>query len=117
MRNFVLSLHSGVDDHHNVFLLKRFVDAALQAGHEIDCIFLYQDGVYHANQNIQLASDEFPLVETWQSLHALNIPILLCVTAAEKRGIDIDDTGSFKVAGLAEFSMLAAKADKWVQFK
>lgn len=117
MRNFVLSLHSGVDNHHNVFLLKRFVDAAIQAAHQIDCIFLYQDGVYHANQHIQLASDEFPLGDTWQALHDLYIPILLCVTAAEKRGIDIENTGSFKVAGLAEFSMLAAKADKWVQFK
>ena len=117
MHNFVLSLHSGVDDHHNVFLLKRFVRTAIQVGHQIDCIFLYQDGVYHASQHIQLASDEFPLLSTWQVIHELNIPVLLCVTAAEKRGIDIQDTGQFKVAGLAEFSMMAAKADKWVQFK
>ena len=42
---------------------------------------------------------------------------MLCVTAAQKRGLDIKNTGVFKVAGLAEFAMLASDADKWVQFK
>ncbi len=42
---------------------------------------------------------------------------MLCVTAAEKRGLDIKHTNVFNVAGLAEFAMLASDADKWIQFK
>ena len=42
---------------------------------------------------------------------------MLCVTAAEKRGLDMQNTGVFAVAGLAEFAMLASEADKWIQFK
>jgi len=41
----------------------------------------------------------------------------LCITAAEKRGLDIKNTGPFTVAGLAEFAMTVAKANKWIQFK
>lgn len=117
MSSFVLSLHTGVNDHHNIALLHRFVTACLNKGDEINCIFLYQDGVFHANQQLELPSDEYPLGETWQALSDLGVPLMLCVTAAEKRGIDIEHTGLFKVAGLAEFAMLSTKADKWVQFK
>ncbi|KAF7769797.1 tRNA 2-thiouridine synthesizing protein D [Pseudoalteromonas citrea] len=117
MSKFVLSLHSGVSDHLTLHNLSRFADAVLAEGHQIPCIFLYQDGVYHASQNLQLASDELNIAEIWQSLFNRGISLILCVTAAEKRGIDTANTGIFKVAGLAEFAMLTAQSDKWVQFK
>ncbi|WP_350609305.1 DsrE family protein, partial [Pseudoalteromonas sp. 41-MNA-CIBAN-0057] len=53
----------------------------------------------------------------WQQLAEKNINLMLCVTAAEKRGLDIKNTGAFAIAGLAEFAMLASEADKWIQFK
>lgn len=117
MSKFTLSLHAGVADHLSLSNLSRFAHAAIKAGHEIQCIFLYQDGVYHASQCTQLASDEYDVQATWQSLSDKGIPLILCVTAAEKRGIDTNNTGLFKVAGLAEFAMLSASSDKWVQFK
>ncbi|TMP41932.1 sulfurtransferase complex subunit TusD [Pseudoalteromonas citrea] len=117
MSKFVLSLHSGVSDHLTLHNLSRFAHAALSQGHEIPCIFLYQDGVYHASQSLQLASDELNVSAIWQSLSNEGISLILCVTAAEKRGIDTKNTGIFKVAGLAEFAMLSAQSDKWVQFK
>jgi tRNA 2-thiouridine synthesizing protein D len=117
LSKFVLSLHSGVSDHLTLDNLSRFAHAALAQGHEIPCIFLYQDGVYHATQNLTLSSDEFNVSAIWQSLADKGISLILCVTAAEKRGVDLTNTGLFKVAGLAEFAMLSAQSDKWVQFK
>ncbi|CAH9060345.1 Putative sulfurtransferase DsrE [Pseudoalteromonas holothuriae] len=117
MSKFVLSLHSDIADHNCLQQLSRFAHSAIQGGHQIDCIFLYQDAVNHASQYLQLSSDELNVQATWQALADLDITLLLCVTAAEKRAIDVKNTGLFKVAGLAEFAMLSAKADKWVQFK
>ncbi|MDK1286590.1 sulfurtransferase complex subunit TusD [Pseudoalteromonas umbrosa] len=117
MSQFIISVHCGPADHDTLQCLERFARATLQQQHSIKCIFLYQDAVLHANQHFALASDELQVSTVWQNLHDLGIPLKLCVTAAEKRGINISDTGLFTVAGLAEFAMETCKADKWVQFK
>ena len=117
MAQFVLSLHTAPTDHDTTQRLIKFAQACLDSGHSIAAIFLYQAGVYHASNHLELASDELPINRLWQSLSEQEIPLMLCVTAAEKRGLDIDNTGVFTVAGLAEFAMLVSEADKWVQFK
>ncbi|WP_105189846.1 sulfurtransferase complex subunit TusD [Pseudoalteromonas sp. T1lg48] len=117
MASFVLSLHSAPSDTDTLNALQRFATSALVQGHEIRCIFLYQDGVYHASPCFDLGSDEFDPAKVWQGLHEQGIALHLCVTAASKRGIDLDRCGVFNVSGLAEFAMEAAQADRWVQFK
>lgn len=117
MANFVLSLHSGVTNTDCVNHLFRFANQLLEENHTISCIFLYQDAVYHVLENITIPSDELPIMMHWRELAEQGVSLQLCVTAAEKRGIDINNTGLFQVSGLAEFAMLAAQADKWVQFK
>lgn len=117
MAQFVLSLHTAPTDHDTVQRLVKFVHACSDKQHSIAAVFLYQAGVYHASNHLELSSDELNIKALWQSVSALNIPLLLCVTAAEKRGVDITNTSPFTVAGLAEFAMLASESDKWVQFK
>ncbi|MCQ8876857.1 sulfurtransferase complex subunit TusD [Pseudoalteromonas shioyasakiensis] len=117
MARFVLSLHSAPSDHDTTQRLYKFATACLQQGHSIDAIFLYQQGVYHASESINLATDELAINSLWQELHQHGINLILCVTAAEKRGLNIATPNVFTVAGLAEFAMLASEADKWVQFK
>ncbi|MGO2012668.1 MAG: sulfurtransferase complex subunit TusD [Pseudoalteromonas sp.] len=117
MAKFVLSLHTAPTDHDTVQRLIKFINACVDKQHTIAAVFLYQAGVYHASNHLELASDELNVPALWQSVSALNIPLLLCVTAAEKRGVDITNTAPFTVAGLAEFAMLASESDKWVQFK
>lgn len=117
MASFVLSLHSAPSDTDTLNALGRFATSALAQGHTIRCIFLYQDGVYHASPCFDLASDEFDPAKVWQTLHEQGIELHLCVTAATKRGMDLERSGVFSVSGLAEFAMEAAQADKWVQFK
>lgn len=116
MASFVLSLHSSPSALSALQALSRFAQAALKNGHRIDCVFLYQDGVYHAQEGINQPTDQLSINQLWLDLKALSIPLLLCVTAAENRGVAAD-TGLFDVAGLAEFAMKTSKADKWVQFK
>ncbi|WP_273049423.1 sulfurtransferase complex subunit TusD [Pseudoalteromonas sp.] len=117
MARFVFSLHTPPSDHDTTQRIVKFANSCLAQGHTIDAIFLYQQGIYHASNNFDLPSDELQITELWQQLADKDINLMLCVTAAEKRGLDIKNTGVFAVAGLAEFAMLASDADKWVQFK
>ncbi len=86
-------------------------------GHTIECVFLYQDGVYHALPDVVYPSDEIQLKEQWQHLEKLGVPIKYCITAAEKRGVKDNQSSIFAVAGLAEFAMISAASDRWIQFK
>jgi len=117
LARFVLSLHTPPSDHDTTQRIVKFAHACLAQGHGVDAIFLCQDGIYHASTHFELASDELNLSSLWQQLADKNINLMLCVTAAEKRGLDMQNTGVFAVAGLAEFAMLASEADKWIQFK
>lgn len=98
-----------------------YIEAALKAGVELVGVFFYQDGVIHANTQVQIASDEFQALPYWQRLHAnYNLPLHLCITAAEKRGISDEQTQNidsiFTVSGLGELVELSSKADRMVQF-
>ena len=117
LASFVLSLHSAPSDAITLVALKRFVDNALSLGHQIKTIFLYQDGVYHALDQFDVSSDEFDVAALWQQLFDSGIELSLCITAANKRGVDTEQVKLFTVSGLAEFAMLATDADRWVQFK
>ncbi|SFD46574.1 sulfurtransferase complex subunit TusD [Pseudoalteromonas denitrificans] len=118
MANFVLSLHASPSDSDACLSLLNFAKSTLTSGHKIDAIFLYQEAIWHASEHFVIAKDEVQLSEQWQDfVDEFNTPLLLCITAAEKRGLNIKSTGPFTVAGLAEFAMSVAKADKWLQFK
>ena len=98
-----------------------YIEAALKLDIAVVGVFFYQDGVMHANANIQIASDEFQAINQWQRLHQqYNLPLHLCITAAEKRGMS-DETvknidSIFTVSGLGELVELSTTADRMVQF-
>ncbi|KPV92769.1 Sulfurtransferase TusD [Pseudoalteromonas sp. P1-30] len=117
MARFVLSLHTPPSDHDTTQRIIKFTHACLAQGHTIDALFLYQNGIYHASENFELASDELQIPTLWQQLADKDINLMLCITAAEKRALNCKHTGVFSVAGLAEFAMLTSDADKWIQFK
>lgn len=94
----------------------RFIKAALQLGHQIDMVFLYQQSVYAALAEPDLPSDEPDLAGQLATLcQTHQIPLLYCATAAEKRGVNQVRAG-YTLAGLAEFGMRLATVDKLVQF-
>jgi tRNA 2-thiouridine synthesizing protein D len=100
-----------------------YVEAALVAGVKIVGVFFYQDGVMHANKDISIASDEYQAIAHWKQLHqTYKLPLHICITAAEKRGIVCDSIDNeqvneaFTVSGLGELVELTSKASRLVQF-
>ncbi len=106
-----------------------FARALLTAGHQLDSVFFYREGVLNANQLTAPASDEFDLVRAWQALHqeegvALNI----CVAAALRRGVSdaqeaarLQLAGSnlqpgFTLSGLGALAEAALSCERMVQF-
>lgn len=99
-----------------------YVEAALTAGINVLGVFFYQDGVMHANKDINIASDEYQAIPQWQRLQQqYQLPLHICVTAAEKRGIicevseDEKINEVFTVSGLGELVELTTKASRLVQ--
>ena len=122
MARFVLSLHAANTNIEPLLQLNRFANQILDNGHTIECVFLYQDAVTYALPHLYVPNDEVQPNTVFSELHKRGVEFTLCVTAAEKRGISSAESNTplapfFVMGGLAEFAMLAAKADKWVQFK
>jgi tRNA 2-thiouridine synthesizing protein D len=98
----------------------RFMQQAVAAGHAVDSVFLYREAVFAASALIDLPSDEPNLsVKLQQFCQAHQIPLLFCITAAEKRGVcsnEVKPADGYIAAGLAEFAMRLTQVDKLVQF-
>jgi tRNA 2-thiouridine synthesizing protein D len=98
-----------------------YIETALKTGVKVIGVFFYQDGVMHASTSVQIASDEFQYLPCWQRLYNhYSLPLHLCITAAEKRGISDEHIQNihpiFTVSGLGELVELSSKADRMVQF-
>lgn len=84
-------------------------------------VFFYQDGVLNAQKDLSMPSDELQAVKAWQSIKLnYDVPLHLCVTAGEKRGLTDDDSrlnilDEFTISGLGELVELTTKADKVIQ--
>lgn len=106
-----------------------FIKSAIAQGHTVDNVFFYGQGVHHANGFMVEVGDEFYPLKAWQALkHDHDVTLLLCITAAVKRGIvgdkeaasaGVSDTNvadGFEQAGLGEFFTALHNCDKVVQF-
>lgn len=107
----------------------QFCKAALTAGHQIQGVFFYLDGVLAANQLISPASDEVNLTKLWAELAEQHqFALEVCVSAALRRGVVNDDeakqlgltTGNvsapYQLSGLGQLAELSANCDRLVQF-
>jgi tRNA 2-thiouridine synthesizing protein D len=100
------------------------VKAAVEKGVAIVGVFFYQDGVLNAAKHLSIPTDEYQTLQHWQQLNReFDVPLYLCVTAAEKRGLT-DEIGknensnidqAFTVSGLGELVELTCKAERVVQ--
>ena len=94
----------------------QFAKAALTAGYSIEQVFLYEEAVLAAAAAIDLPTDERNLAaELAEFCQQQQLPLLYCVTAAEKRGVQAANPSLFQAAGLAEFAMRLSNS-KLVQF-
>ncbi|MDQ1213300.1 sulfurtransferase complex subunit TusD [Pantoea anthophila] len=106
-----------------------FARALLAAGHQLDSVFFYREGVLNANQLTAPASDEFDLVRAWQALHQEQGVVLnICVAAALRRGISDPQEAArlqlaasnlqpgFTLSGLGALAEAALSCERMVQF-
>ena len=70
----------------------RFAQAAVDAGHEISPLFLYQDGIHNASSSRVTAQDELNLSEQWSAfIREQRLDAVVCIAAALRRGLLDDD--------------------------
>lgn len=107
----------------------QFAEALLAAGHQLESVFFYREGVYNANQLTSPASDEFDLVRGWQKLNEQQgVELHICVAAALRRGVtdkaEAERLGlaaanlqpGFSLSGLGALAQAALTCDRMVQF-
>ncbi len=120
MTSFAVLIEGPVLQGQSFVSALRFMQQALAANQSINSVFLYREAVLAASALIDLPSDEQNLSDTLrQFCHSHQIPLLFCITAAEKRGVcsnEIKPAQGYTAAGLAEFAMRLAQVDKLVQF-
>jgi tRNA 2-thiouridine synthesizing protein D len=120
MTSFAVLIEGPVLQGQSFVSALRFMQQAVLAGHTVDSVFLYRDAVHAASALIDLPSDEPKLSARLQQFCCQHqIPLLFCVTAAEKRGVcsnEVQPAQGYTAAGLAEFAMRLAQTDKLVQF-
>jgi tRNA 2-thiouridine synthesizing protein D len=91
----------------------KFAQHLIDKNHQIECIFFYQNGVYHA-QEYNLPADEINVSQKWlQFSKKHHIQITACSTALEKRGIK---NAPFDVKGLGFLAEAMLKSDRVVEF-
>ncbi|WP_077288405.1 sulfurtransferase complex subunit TusD [Cognaticolwellia aestuarii] len=100
------------------------VHTAVENNIKVIGVFFYQDGVLNAAKHLSIPSDEFQTLARWQQLRKdFGVPLYLCITAAEKRGLSDelsrDDCSNidtaFTVSGLGELVELTSNAERVVQ--
>jgi tRNA 2-thiouridine synthesizing protein D len=96
----------------------RFVEAALEKGHEIYRVFFYHDGVNNANKLSEPPTDDRNLVKLWSELgKAHEIDLVVCVAAALRRGLKEDILAEgFRISGLGQLIEAGIIADRLVVF-
>jgi len=84
------------------------IKTAIEENMPIVGVFFYQDGVLNGQKLVEISSDEYQCQHQWQQLNQQHkLPLYLCSTAAEKRGVsDTADNNTvhsaFIMAGLGE---------------
>ncbi|MBW0146317.1 sulfurtransferase complex subunit TusD [Marinobacter arenosus] len=106
-----------------------FARAALDAGHTIDRVFLYGDGVHLASDLVAPPSDEPHWPKNWAKfLEKHNVPGVACIASALRRGL-IDPSeqkryelsasnlmAPFAIAGLGEWVEGNVKSSRTLYF-
>lgn len=123
---YVLAIKQPVFGAQGAVLAYQFAEALLAEGHQISQLFFFQDGVTHANSLLNPASDELHLCQKWQALaKAHHLPLHLCISAAQRRGVVDCQTSpngqsnlaeGFVLAGLGEFFQAVLQADRLITF-
>lgn len=106
-----------------------FARALFAAGHKIERVFFYRDGVHTANFLAAPPQDERDLTQEWQILaREHHFELVVCIAAALRRGV-LDQqeaeryskpshnlASGFQIAGLGQLLDAAVQSDRLITF-
>jgi tRNA 2-thiouridine synthesizing protein D len=124
-----IQVNEGPYQHQSADTAYYFAKAALEKGHEIFRIFFYHDGVNNGTRLTTPPQDDRNIVKRWSELaEAHNIDMVLCVAAAQRRGI-VDDgeaerngkdatniAPGFRISGLGQLVEGGIESDRLIVF-
>ncbi|OGH00164.1 MAG: sulfurtransferase TusD [Candidatus Lambdaproteobacteria bacterium RIFOXYD1_FULL_56_27] len=114
---FGILLKEGPYNHQAADTAYHFVQAALKRGHEVEAVFLYNDGVYNANKLMSPPQDDRHIGKRWSELGANGVEILACIAAAKRRGITEEVLiENATITGLGQLTDIAIRVDRLVTF-
>ncbi|MDU0354993.1 sulfurtransferase complex subunit TusD [Paraglaciecola aquimarina] len=129
MALFTILVTSAPHSQQNAYTAYRFTKAALAAKHQVNGIFFYGNGTLNGSALQVISAAEFNLHQAWVELAIeYAVPLMVCVTAASKRGItsqqDAQESDQqhyslsthFESVGLGELATLISQSDRLVQF-
>lgn len=106
-----------------------FAHAVFVAGHKIDRVFFYRDGVHTASLLATPPQDERDLNQEWRTLaREHQFELVVCIAAALRRGVlDEQEAGryskpsfnlasGFQIAGLGQLLDAAVHSDRLITF-
>ncbi len=124
-----IQVNEGPYTHQAADTAYKFVEAALEKGHEIYRIFFYHDGVNNGTRLTTPPQDDRNIVARWSALaEKHNIDLVICVAAAQRRGIadadeakrnskDADNIApGFRISGLGQLIEAGIQSDRLVVF-
>ena len=116
--NFGILVNEGPYTHEASDSAYHFCRAALAAGHRIQRVFFYHDGVNNATRLTEPPQDDRHIVNRWSKLAAEHkVDLVVCVAAALRRGIkDENLAAGFRISGLGQLVESGIQADRMVTF-
>ncbi len=106
-----------------------FARALCLAGHKVERIFFYSDGVHTANLLSAPPQDEQDLAQEWQQLaREHQFELVVCIAAALRRGVldqqeaeryskpSYNLAAGFQIAGLGQLLDAAVHSDRLITF-
>ena len=116
--NFGILVNEGPYTHEASDSAYQFCKAALEAGHQIQRVFFYHDGVNNSTRLTEPPQDDRHIVNRWSKLAADHkVDLVVCVAAALRRGIkDENLAAGFRISGLGQLIESSIQADRLVTF-
>ncbi|OGG95406.1 MAG: sulfurtransferase TusD [Candidatus Lambdaproteobacteria bacterium RIFOXYD2_FULL_50_16] len=114
---FGILLKEGPYNHQAADTAYQFVKAAMARGHEVEAVFLYNDGVYNVTNLASPPQDDRNIVQRWSELGDQGVEILSCIAASKRRGIaDEVLSRNASITGLGVLTDIAIRVDRLMIF-
>ena len=127
--NYCLVVRAGPHQQSQALSALHFAQALLAAGHHIERVFFYQQGVHTANALRTPAQGDLNVTTLWQQLQKqANLDLCVCIAAALQHGVVNAEEATryelqhhnladgFELAGLGQLAAATVTCDRVVSF-